>query len=161
MIGENATLINIQFVHVFIKLTLPWSLLYRLQRQKIRAVNRLSPKDVGSFMRVSTITYKHLFTLFGWLTKDRNEARFSLLRGWKSCWKLNGFPSSPSVALFFKDQLEYRQNSPFLAIWFLVNIITKTQLYCTLICLYQMLYEFAANGLLIWKLLLRKLVNYK
>ena len=55
MIGENATLINIQFVHVFIKLTLPRSLLYRLQRQKIRAFNRLSPKNVGSFMGVSTV----------------------------------------------------------------------------------------------------------
>ena len=55
MIGKNATLIDIQFVHLFIKLTLPPSLLYRLQRQEIRAFNRLSPKNVGSFMRVSTV----------------------------------------------------------------------------------------------------------
>ena len=46
MIGENATLINIRFVHVFIKLTLPRTLLYRLQRQKMRAFNRLWPKNV-------------------------------------------------------------------------------------------------------------------
>ena len=34
MIGENATVINIQYVHVFIKLTLPQSLIYGFQRQK-------------------------------------------------------------------------------------------------------------------------------
>ena len=39
----------------FIKLTLPPSLIYGLQMQKIRALNRLSPKNVGSFMRVSTV----------------------------------------------------------------------------------------------------------
>ena len=58
MIEENASVINLHFVHVFIKLTLPRSLLYRLQRQTIRAFNRLSPKNVGSFMRVSTVFYK-------------------------------------------------------------------------------------------------------
>ena len=30
MIGENATVINIEFMHAFIKLTLPLSLMYGL-----------------------------------------------------------------------------------------------------------------------------------
>ena len=34
MIGENATVMNMQFVHVFIKLTLPPSLIHGLERQK-------------------------------------------------------------------------------------------------------------------------------
>ena len=55
MIGENATVINIQFLHVFTKLTLPPSLIYGLERQTIRSFNRLSPKNVCSFMRVSTV----------------------------------------------------------------------------------------------------------
>ena len=46
----------IQFEHVFIKLTLPPSLIYGLYRQKIRSFNRLSPKNVRSFMRVSTVS---------------------------------------------------------------------------------------------------------
>ena len=55
MIGENATVANIQFVHVFIKLALHRSRIYGLQRQQISALNRLLLKDVNYFMRVSTV----------------------------------------------------------------------------------------------------------
>ena len=60
MIGENATVINIQFLHVFTKLTLPPSLIYGLERQTIRSFYMLLPKNVGSFMRVSTVYQKNL-----------------------------------------------------------------------------------------------------
>ena len=55
MIGENAIAINIQFLHVFIKLTFPHVQYMDCKRQTIRAFNRLLPKNVGSFMRVSTV----------------------------------------------------------------------------------------------------------
>ena len=55
MIRENATVVNIQFVRVIIKLTLPIPIIYGLKRQKIRAFNKLSLRNVGSFMRVSTV----------------------------------------------------------------------------------------------------------
>ena len=43
MIGENATVINIQFVHVFIKVTLS-------PIPNVRSFNRLSPKHVGNLI---------------------------------------------------------------------------------------------------------------
>ena len=58
MIGENASVINIHFMHVFfIKLTLPPFLIDGLQKQRIKSFNRLLPKNVGSLMRVSTVYY--------------------------------------------------------------------------------------------------------
>ena len=76
MIRENATVINIQFVHIFIKLALPPSLIYGLYRQKIRSFNRLSSKDVGSFMRVSTIIVTNEIRYFLWLFSLVNFSYF-------------------------------------------------------------------------------------